>query len=203
MSGKTIEDYTNQRIKHLEMIQTVIARCSDRSAGMKNLLILVGWTVFLGFLVTDESIFSITSDPPTISEVLKALGFLNESKNLKLGEALTRPGAPILENMKIVGAGFLIFILEAITLFCFLLDMSYFRRGEQFRKFYDRVREQPSGQRPDFCMTVPPDITKMIGSFRVVTLKSFRSTFGFYLLLILFYSFLTAAIFILSLADEA
>ena len=128
MSGETIKDYTDQRIKHLEMIQGTIVRYLNFSAQIKNLALLMGWTVFLGFVVGGISILSETESFSGIK--------------------------------KIVGAIFLLFTLELITMLCLLLDMHYFLQVEALREFYDRVRGQPSAERPDFCMTVSSDITE-------------------------------------------
>ena len=151
---KDCKDYIDQRIKHLEMIQGVIGRYLNFSAQVKNLAILIGWTVFLGVMVGGISIFSETES--------------------------------FLGIKKIVGAIFLFTILELITILCFVLDMYYFLQGEAFREFYDRVRAQPSGQRPNFCMTVPSDITVTAFSdvtipvFSNVTVSNILNVFRFY-----------------------
>ena len=56
MCDQPNEDYTNQRIHHLEMIQGVISRYSDCSARMKYLVIFIGWTVILGFMIGNISL---------------------------------------------------------------------------------------------------------------------------------------------------
>ena len=58
MSSRIIKDYTDQRIKHLEMIQGTIVHYLNFSAQIKSLALLMGWTVFLGFVVGGISIFS-------------------------------------------------------------------------------------------------------------------------------------------------
>ena len=128
MSDEPNADYTDQRIHHLEMIQGVIARYSDRSARVKHLAILVGWTTLLGFMIGGISVVS-------------------ES---------VRPSIDI--GIGIIIAVLLIINLEGIITICFFLDIHYSQKAKNFCKFYDRVNAQPSGQRPDFCMTLPPDI---------------------------------------------
>ena len=166
MSDKPNKDYTDQRIKHLEMIQGAISRYLNFSAQVKNLTLLIGWTIFLGFMIGEMSMFSATQD---------SFG-----------------------SKKIEGVLFLIVTLEAITLLCLLLEIQYFVRREAFRQFYDRVRAQPSDQRPDFCMTILSDTTTKVPLYRIAMLKSFRPTFLFYIVLLVYYASLIAVAFLLS-----
>ena len=140
MSGETIKDYTDQRVKHLEMIQETIARYLNFSAQIKNLAILIGWTVFLGFMIGGISIFLASQGSFGVEEIVSAI--------------------------------FLLITLESITMLCLVLDMYYFLQVEAFREFYDRVRAQPSDQRPDFCMTISSDITEAVFSDIIISVSS-------------------------------
>ena len=173
MSGETIKDYTDERIKHLEMIQGAIARYSDFSARLRNLAIVLVWTIslgFLGLLIGEMSIVSIISDFFGAKKTNGVLGFKEAAS-----------------------VAFAFYILTVILLYvsasCVLLDMHYHRRREEFREFYERVRAQPSGQRSDFCMTVPPDIVKMIRKPRVAIRKVWMPALWFYVTLPAYYSF--------------
>ena len=200
MSGETIKDYTDQRVKHLEMIQGTIVRYLNFSAQIKNLTILIGWTVFLGFVVGGMSIFSATQGSFGVKEIVSAI--------------------------------FLLITLELITSICLVLDMYYFLQGEAFREFYDRVRAQPSDQRPDFCIPASSDITVTAFSDGIITIfqdvtvsnirkilriygavryqprilfraampkKSFMPMFAFYITLHLYYAVLILVALLLSL----
>ena len=160
MSDEPNGDYREQRMKHLEMIQGAIARYSDFSARVKNLAIAIVWTVFLGFL-----------------------GFL-------IGEMAVFSAMHAPFDAKKIASVWVLFYILVVTLlyissFCFLLDMHYCLRGAEFLKFYDRVRAQPSDQRPDFCMTVPPDITKMFRMFGIAMFKPIMPTLRFYIALLI------------------
>ncbi len=124
-------DYTDQRIRHLEMIQGVIVHYSDCSARVKNLALLVGWTILLGFMIGGISVVSESARSP--------IGIL----------------------LGMIIAFLLVFSLNGINVICFWLDIHYYQKAKKFCKLYDRVNAQPFGQRPNFYMTLPLDIAKI------------------------------------------
>ena len=158
------EDYTDERIKHLEMIHEVIVYFASCSARVRHLTISLVWTVFMGFLGVLVGTMSMSST--------------------------TRGSFGTKEAMSVV---LVILILSVITAFYAWLDVQYFLRGKQFQEFYDRVRAQPSSRRPDFCMTVPPDIMKKGCLCRGAILKSVILIVLLYIILMLYYAVATVA----------